>query len=142
MTTKSARNTPYHLLIVMSSNGTSTGELFLDDGVQIQTKTWTMVKFSASFKSKSLIISWTVENGTFALNQKWTINKITILGLTKTVKKIKGHTVQGHVGRSSSIKVHTKGISSIFDYQRKFIVSEISNLKLPIGRPFNLEVKF
>ncbi|CAO2838733.1 unnamed protein product [Amaranthus hypochondriacus] len=143
MTTKSARNTPYHLLIVMRSNGTSTGDLFLDDGVQIQTKTWTMVKFSASFKKKRLMISSIVENETFALNQKWTINKITILGLTKTVKKIKGHTtVKGRARRSSSIKVHTKGIRSIFDYQRKFIVSEISNLKLPIGQPFNLEVKF
>lgn len=138
MTTRAARRTPFHLLVVMSDRGTSFGELFLDDGIEmtmgVKGGKWTFVKFIAESAKQTKVISSNVINGKFAVTQNWFIDKVTILGLRKGTK-IMGYTV--HMG-----VVTRKGIKSRLrtspDNKGKFIVVEISGLDLLIGRDFKL----
>lgn len=142
MTTQAARNTPFHLLVVTSSCGASTGELFLDDGVELEMGAeggnWTLVKFSAGLGERSMTISSDVVNGGFASNQKWFIEKVTILGLTTNVKM-----EQFTVGKSGrAIKGGALNIRSRAHNNGQFVVTEISTLKLPIGQTFKIELGF
>ncbi|XP_021726756.1 alpha-glucosidase-like [Chenopodium quinoa] len=138
MTTQAARRTPFHLLVVMSDHGTSSGELFLDDGVEltmgVKGGKWTFVKFIAASAKQTNIISSNVVNGEFAVSQKWIINKITILGLRKGTK-IKGYIVHTGAGARKSDK---SGLSLTPDGKGQFIVAEISGLNLLIGHEFKL----
>ncbi|KAG5255277.1 alpha-glucosidase [Salix suchowensis] len=112
MTTKAARKTAFHLLVVLIRNGNSTGELFLDDGESVemggQGKNWSLVKFSGGIVGNNrIVVGSNVINGEFAVSQKWIIEKVTFLGLEKT-----------------------KG---------QFDVHEISGLSQPLGQEFTLE---
>ncbi|KAL2922089.1 Alpha-glucosidase [Bienertia sinuspersici] len=137
LTTRAARSMPFHLLVVMSDDGASTGELFLDDGVDVNmgrvTGNWSLVRFSAKLGTESVIISSSVVNGGFAMNQRWIIDKVTILGLRKKVN-MKNHTVHETVKRGEKL-----GLKSSYDKKGEFVVSEISNLKLFVGQHFNKE---
>ena len=114
MTTKEARKTAFHLLVVLSSTGNSTGESFLDDGESVDMrgvgKNWSLVKFSGGIVGNRVVVGSNVINGEFAVSQKWIIEKVTFLGLEKT-----------------------KG---------QFDLLEISGLSQPLGQEFNLEKTF
>ncbi|RVW43587.1 Alpha-glucosidase [Vitis vinifera] len=142
MTTKAARKTPFQLLVVLSSSGISTGEVFLDDGEEVEMggggKNWSLVKFYAWVEDKKAIVGSEVMNGGFALSQKWIIDRVTLIGLTKAqTKRFKGFEVYTNEGTKtigdSSLKVDLDG-------NRKFVVMEIKKLCLPIGKEFELKL--
>ncbi|KAJ0733185.1 putative alpha-glucosidase [Helianthus annuus] len=82
MTTKAARMTSFHILVAFSSDENCTGEVFLDDGEEMGFGgKWTLVKFSSQVVGKRAMLRSMVKNGTFALNQKWIIEKVTFIGL-------------------------------------------------------------
>ncbi|KAH9611877.1 hypothetical protein KSS87_003716 [Heliosperma pusillum] len=141
MTTQAARNTPFHLLVVMSNCKASTGQVYLDDGVDPvmggPDGRWSLVKFSAELASGNVTIQSNVTNGGFAMNQRWVVDKITILGLTKGVQ-INRYTV--HQGRRTT-KGDMSRIRSSYDDDRKFVVTEISSLRLAIGQEFRIELQ-
>lgn len=138
MTTRAARKTPFHLLVVMSDHGASTGEIYLDDGVDVKKDSkkggWSWVTFGAKLEPNSVTISSNVTEGEYAKSQKWVIDKITILGLRKRVNLKNG------VDRT--LKGEGMRLSSTSNINGKFVVSEVSNLKLLIGQNFNLELKY
>ncbi|KAL2922090.1 Alpha-glucosidase [Bienertia sinuspersici] len=142
MTTQAARNTPFHLLVVMSDHMVSIGELFLDDGVEInmggEKEKWSLVSFSAKSGTNGVTISSSVVNSGYAMSQRWVVDKITILGLTRRVR-LKGYTLQMAV---RATKVKRLGIGSNSDNQGGFVVSEISDLRLLIGQDFTLKLEF
>nr|XP_004295461.2 PREDICTED: alpha-glucosidase-like [Fragaria vesca subsp. vesca] len=93
LTTQAARNTSFELLVVIGSSNESAGEVFLDDGEELEMGgeggKWSFVRFhSARAQNGSLILSSNVENGDFALSQGWIIDKITVLGLDKDHAKV------------------------------------------------------
>ncbi|XP_074281738.1 alpha-glucosidase-like [Silene latifolia] len=141
MTTQAARNTPFHLLVVMSNCKASTGQVYLDDGVDPvmggPDGRWSLVKFSSELAAGNITIQSNVSNGGFAMTQRWAIDKITILGLTKGVQ-INRYTVQQ--GRRT-----TKGdmlrLRSSYDDDEKFVVTEISSLRLAIGQEFKIKLQ-
>lgn len=141
MTTEKARRTPFHLLVVTSDRGTSTGEVFLDDGDELtmgaEGGNWTLTKFSAESTTKHVTVRSTVVNGGFALSQKWVINKLTILGLRKGTK-IRGFTV--HTAAQAK-KRDVLRLMRLPANRGQFIVVEISGLGLLIGQGFTLEIQ-
>ncbi|XP_074281739.1 alpha-glucosidase-like [Silene latifolia] len=141
MTTQAARRTPFNLLVVLSEEGASIGNLFLDNGVDVtmgrENKTWSFVVFSAILTNNSVIITSNVVNRDFAVAQNWIINKITILGL-RNRNKVKAYTLQtdGRVVRN-----HGSRLISNLDKRGQFIVVEIPNLRLSVGYDFMLKLK-
>ncbi|PWA46947.1 glycosyl hydrolases family 31 protein [Artemisia annua] len=112
LTTKAARETPFHILVVVSKSQNSTGEVFLDDGEGTElggpSEKWTLVRFFSEVVNGKATLRSTVENGGFALSRKWIIEKVTFIGME---------------GGGSG----------------QFGVAEISGLSLLIGKQFSLK---
>ncbi|XP_021839764.1 alpha-glucosidase [Spinacia oleracea] len=142
MTTQAARSTPFHLLVVMSDHVASTGELFLDDGVEMNmggdSESWSLVRFSAESWPNNVTISSDVVHRGYAMRQRWILDKITILGLKRRVR-IKSYTVQTG---AKATKIKGLGLRSRSSNQGEFVVSEISDLRQSIGRDFKLDLEF
>ncbi|KAK9723589.1 hypothetical protein RND81_05G010300 [Saponaria officinalis] len=141
MTNQAACKTPFNLLVVLSDEGASIGDLFLDNGVDItmgrEKKTWSFVVFSAISTNNSITITSNVINRDFAVAQKWIINKISILGF-RNRKNIQAYTLQagGRVLRN-----HGSRSTSNPDKRGQFIVAEIPSLQLSVGYDFMLKLK-
>lgn len=140
MTTVAARSTPFQMLVVVnSSGGISSGQVFLDSGEDLEMGGkggyWSLVKFYSGIVGNNLIISSEVSNQDFALNHKWIIDKLTILGLTRKVNMMERlRLVTGLVSelKNPALKVQ--------NYCDGFVTVEISNLKLLIGQDFLFEL--
>ncbi|KAK4486639.1 hypothetical protein RD792_006791, partial [Penstemon davidsonii] len=140
LTTQAARNTSFELLVAFSSKENSSGEVFLDDGEDLEmgsgdgTK-WSFITFKSGIVSNKLTLESKVLNEGFALSRKWIIDKVTILGLGKGLNKIIGsELVSGLDRRKLAVKVE--------DTANGFVVLEISNVTVLIGKEFVLEITF
>ncbi|KAM7264357.1 hypothetical protein ACFE04_002040 [Oxalis oulophora] len=134
MTTKSARESRFHVLVVVSKKETMSGEVFLDDGEDVEMGdkggNWSLVRFKATIKEKVVVLNSNVLNAGYALSQKWIIEKVTFIGLDKG-KKLKRYRVSKFSGNNEA-KVNVN------DYNRRFVNMEVSNLSLDIGKDFML----
>ena len=114
-TTQEARKTEFQLLVVVNNGGNSTGEVFLDNGVDVEMGNeggnWTLVRFNGGVVGNNVLVSSQVVNGEFALSQKWVITNVTFIGLQKP-----GNGTNG-----------------------QFSTVEITALSLPLGQEFKLE---
>ncbi|KAF8408751.1 hypothetical protein HHK36_004819 [Tetracentron sinense] len=141
MTTKEARKTGFQLLVVVDSRGNSKGEVFLDDGEEVEMGgeggKWSLVRFFGAVVGNELKITSEVVNGRFAVGQKWIVEKVTILGLHQ-VARFKGYrlSLKGMNLNGDS------GIRTSFDGKGRFGIVEISGLSLLIGEEFELIVHF
>ncbi|KAB5577580.1 family 31 glycosyl hydrolase [Coniochaeta sp. 2T2.1] len=75
MTTTELRKQDFELLVPVAADGTAAGRLYIDDGVSIQQKSFTLVDFM--YKDKVLSA-----NGTFGLDTGLKVSKITLIGGT------------------------------------------------------------
>ncbi|CAA2934416.1 alpha-glucosidase-like isoform X2 [Olea europaea var. sylvestris] len=140
MTTREARKTPFQLLVAISGRENSSGEVFLDDGEDMEMGgeggKWSLIKFNSGMVRNRLILRSEVLNEEFAVNQKWTIDKVTFLGLNESFKKIKGYQLVTGMGVREnrhldiSIKANSNGYVNV----------EISNLSILVGKEFVLEI--
>lgn len=140
MTTQAARETPFQLLVVSSSHGNSSGEVFLDNGEDVEIAgeqgTWSMVRFNSGLVRDRLILESEVLSGEFALSRKWIIDKVTFLGLTTDFNKIKGGELT-----TSQVGVEKRNLGiKVEENHTGFVTLEVSNLSLLIGKEFRMEV--
>ncbi|KAG6642571.1 hypothetical protein I3843_09G145000 [Carya illinoinensis] len=134
MTTRVAQKTPFQLLVVISSTGITTGEVFLDDGEEVamggKGGIWSLVRFFGGIVGNKVSVSSEVVNGGYALSQKWIIDKVTFIGL-ENGKRLKGTKLNGKPVRNTYLDSHGQ-----------FLVVEVSKLSLLIGKEFKLELEF
>ncbi|XP_076916336.1 alpha-glucosidase-like [Bidens hawaiensis] len=137
LTTKAARRTPFHILVVVSSVANSTGELFLDDGEETEVRglggKWTFVRFTSQVVGKKVTLRSIVENGSFALSQKWIIEKVTFIGLENA-----SSTTSCALCTSAKAEMH--GGTVTVGGGGQFGIAEISDLSVFIGEEFELEL--
>ncbi|XP_027359307.1 alpha-glucosidase-like [Abrus precatorius] len=146
MTTEAARNTSFQLVVVISRSGNSYGKVYLDDGEGLDiaggNEQWTLVSFDAVFDNNSIFVASKVTNGRFALDQRWIIDKVTLLGIPK-------HKTFNRMDLSRKELNIVNGMNSIgkatvrtqLDSSSQFDIAEVSNLSLLIGKEFKLEIK-
>ncbi|KAJ0534874.1 putative alpha-glucosidase [Helianthus annuus] len=91
LTTKAARVTPFHILVVVSRNENSTGEVYLDDGEETEVGEvdgkWTFVTFTSQVAGNKATLRSGVQNGGFASSQKWGFGMAEISGLSALIGK-------------------------------------------------------
>ncbi|KAL3739411.1 hypothetical protein ACJRO7_020778 [Eucalyptus globulus] len=145
MTTKAARRTPFELLVVVDENGNSSGQVFLDDGEDVEMggegNKRTLVKFYCEKTGNGVVVRSEVVNGEFALIEKWVIDNVTILGLRKGTRmmKLRGHELYNEVEAKSGQRTMT--IAGKLSGGGEFVIAEVSGLSLLLGKTFKLEVK-
>uniref|UniRef100_A0A2N9H0L9 Glycosyl hydrolase family 31 C-terminal domain-containing protein n=1 Tax=Fagus sylvatica TaxID=28930 RepID=A0A2N9H0L9_FAGSY len=141
LTTQAARKTAFQLLVVVSKSGNSSGEVFLDDGEEVEMGgkggKWSLVRFYGGRIGNKVSVSSQVVNGGFALSQKWIIGKVTFIGLEKKGKRLKGFEVETTNGTNFNGNLVIKESSS-----GNFLIVEVSKLSLPIGKEFKLQLNF
>ncbi|KAJ4702522.1 Alpha-glucosidase [Melia azedarach] len=142
MTTEAARKTPFQLLVAVSSSENSTGEVFLDDGEELTMGEdggkWSLVRFYAGTIKNNLTVRSEVVNGDFAVSQKWIIDKVTLIGLEKSERIIKGYTLSTSTGTKL---VEGSSVKDTENRTTQFQTIEISEVSVLIGEEFELEVE-
>ncbi|OVA15861.1 Glycoside hydrolase [Macleaya cordata] len=140
MTTQEARKTGFQLLVAVNSTGKAIGEVFLDDGEEVEMGReggkWTFVRFFSEVSRDKMPIRSEVMNGGFAMDQKWVIEKVVFLGL-KQKNRFRGYTldIKGTNLFSDSV------MRASFDKKGKFGIAEMTGLSLIIGKKFELKVQ-
>ncbi|KAH6774919.1 Glycosyl hydrolases family 31 protein, partial [Perilla frutescens var. hirtella] len=78
-TTRAARETPFRLLVALSSNENSTGEVFLDDGEGVEMGSdggrWTLIQYNGYILGSTAAVESRVDNAEYALSQKWRLDQ-------------------------------------------------------------------
>ncbi|KAJ4975280.1 hypothetical protein NE237_000386 [Protea cynaroides] len=126
MTTEAARKTGFQLLVVIdTSGGNTTGELFLDDGVELEIRgergTWTFVRFYGETAGSK--VSVRSEVITFmGLKQ--------INGFNRYQMDLKGMKLNGDARVRVSV-----------DKNRGFSTVDITGLSLLLGKDFKIELQ-
>ncbi|KAL5727839.1 alpha-glucosidase [Ranunculus cassubicifolius] len=134
-TTSLARKTAFQLLVAVNSSGTATGEVFLDNGEELEMGNeggnWTRVSFLSRVQGDEVKIQSEVLNGDFALAQNWVIEKITFIGLKpKTMLQEDMFNLEKkNLENKSNMKV---------SFSANGGVAEVSGLHFLIGKKFEL----
>ncbi|CAI9788021.1 unnamed protein product [Fraxinus pennsylvanica] len=140
MTTREARKTPFQLLVAISRRENSSGEVFLDDGEDMEMGgdggKWSLIKFNSGIVRNRIILRSEVLNEEFAVNQKWIVDKVTFLGLNKSFNKIKRYNLVTGTG----VKENRRLDISIKANSNGYVNVEISNLSILVGKEFVLEI--
>ncbi|XP_038723217.1 alpha-glucosidase-like isoform X1 [Tripterygium wilfordii] len=141
MTTQAARRMPFQLLVFMNSNGNTSGEVFLDDGEEVEMGreggSWTFVKFNAEVIGRNVVIRSEVVNGGFALSQNWIIDQVTVIGLEKP-RRLKG--CEMSITKGTNV-IENLTAKATFERKSRLLSMDIPGLSIPIGKEFRLEIK-
>ncbi|WOL03391.1 putative alpha-glucosidase [Canna indica] len=130
LTTKIARQNPFELLVVLGEHGCATGEVFLDDGEEVdmagEKSEWSLVRFSCKMEEKNVKLRSEVVNGAYALKHGLVIKKVVILGLRSA-------------SGISSVYLNEKKVNSYLDVSDTVV--EIRGLSQLMSEEFGLKLK-
>nr|KYP52052.1 Alpha-glucosidase [Cajanus cajan] len=142
MTTEAARNTSFELVVVISGSGNSYGQVYLDDGVALDIAgvkdQWTLVNFYGTLHNNSIFVTSKVTNGRFALDKRWIIDKVTVLGMPKQRMDLARKKLNIVKGTKSMRKAIVK---TQFNSSYELDIVELSKLSQLIGEEFKLEIE-
>lgn len=129
LTTTASRLNPFSLVVALGRDGTSRGELYLDDGESLDSVTahkFNLISYSASSSTKGAV------GRLEAKIDKW--------GYVQSVPKLNRLRLYGVGSSSQSPKVIVNGKSiSTFSYHKANQVLTIESLQLQMEKPFTVE---
>ncbi|KAJ8509679.1 hypothetical protein OPV22_000113 [Ensete ventricosum] len=139
LTTRSARQSPFELLVVLDEDGTATGEVFLDDGETVEmageeSEEWSLVRFSTETEGRGPKLRSRVVNGAYASKHRLVVNKVVILGME--LKETSEVSVKS-LGAGNK----TSEVSVAHQNNGRFSVVEIRSLSLLMGEEFELQIE-
>lgn len=149
---KEARMTPFTLVVTFpagATEGEAQGNLYLDDDELPEMKLGngysTYVDFYASVKQGSVKIWSQVQEGKFALDKGWIIEKISVLGLeggaAPSSLEIDGIPLLG----VSDVEIYKSELKYVpegqEDYQQEAAMVDVNGLKIPVGKNFAMTWK-
>ncbi|KAG6496544.1 probable alpha-glucosidase Os06g0675700 [Zingiber officinale] len=133
LTTGQARRSPFELLVALDEGGAATGEVFLDDGEEVEMggegNDWSLVRFRSHLEGKDLKLRSEVINGAYAKKNTLVIEKVVILGLPLNESS--------QISISSSCSSSSVFLNSI--RVDEFSVVEINGLSQLMGEEFGLK---
>ncbi|CAK9176248.1 unnamed protein product [Ilex paraguariensis] len=153
MISKEARMTPFSLIVTFpmgATKGEAKGKLFLDDDELPEMKLGngysTYIEFYATV-SQGMVKVWSeVQEGKFALEKGWIIEKVTVLGLKGIggafAMEVDGNQVvdTSNVEFSATEHKYTEKLEEGGD-KRKNVMVDIKGLELPLGKKFAMSWK-
>lgn len=120
MTTKELREKDFELLIAIGSNGTASGQLYLDDGVSLEQNGTTLVQFN--YAEGNLVV-----DGTFGYNAGIIVSNVTLLGYESSTNN-----------QTSSLRI--KGTNDVVRWDKEIGAVSFSVSKTLAGR-FEVELE-
>ncbi|XP_012463676.1 alpha-xylosidase 1 [Gossypium raimondii] len=154
MISKEARMTPFTLIVSFpagASKGEAKGSLYLDNDELPEMKLGngysTYVELYATL-DQGIVKVWSeVEEGKFALDKGWIIEKVTVLGVggreTISALEINGSSVAPDACNVELSSMKQKHLRDLEDGQEnsKSLMVNITGLKLPVGENFSMSWK-
>ncbi|OMP06781.1 Glycoside hydrolase, family 31 [Corchorus olitorius] len=155
MISKEARMTPFTLIVTFpagAKEGQAKGTLYLDNDELPEMKLGngysTFVTLYANLNQSSVKVWSDVQEGKFALEKGWIIEKVTVLGLggsgDTSSLEINGSPVSSDAASdiqlSSTEQKHLLDVEDEEDKQKSLMV-EVSGLKIPVGKNFAMSWK-
>jgi len=125
LTTTAARQTPFNFLTALNPSGTSAGQLFWDDGEQIDVKNYLFVDYAATYSNNKGTFTATVKHDSYTDASKYLVGTVTVLGKSLVSPSSATLTYSGGSRSNLSIKLVNGYIS-------------ISNINLAVNTPFTL----
>ncbi|XP_022734472.1 alpha-xylosidase 1-like [Durio zibethinus] len=154
MISKEARMTPFTLIVTFpagASEAQAKGNLYLDNDELPEMKLGngfsTYVELYATVNKGSVKIWSKVEEGKFALDKGWIIEKVTVLGLSGSgdtpALEINGSPVGPAALNIELSSLEQKHLQDLEDGQskKKFLMVEVTGLDLPVGKNFAMSWK-
>ncbi|KAL8531715.1 hypothetical protein ACS0TY_008347 [Phlomoides rotata] len=130
LTTQEARNTSFRLLVAFSNTTNSSGELYLDNGDDLEVgERWSFVSFNSGLENNSL-------NGNFSITQKGIVDEVIVVGLKNDFNKVGGV----EIVRGTRVDEEDLVINTVAN-EGGFITVEVSKLSLLVGKDFRVEIK-
>ncbi|XP_002531635.2 alpha-xylosidase 1 [Ricinus communis] len=150
---KQARMTPFTLIVAFpagASSAEATGNLYLDDDELPEMKLGsgysTYVDLYATANEGTVKVWSKVQEGKFALEKGWVIDKITVLGLSgsgePSALEVNGKPVTGasNIAVTSSEHEHLEA-AEVGDEKKKSMMVEVQGLGIPVGKDFTMSWK-
>ncbi|KAK9276124.1 hypothetical protein L1049_005655 [Liquidambar formosana] len=153
MTSKEARMTPFSLVVTFpagASGGEAKGKLFLDNDelpdMRLGNGYSTYIDFYATVSQKTVKVWSEVQEGKFAIQKGWTIEKVTVLGLDGIggafSLEIDGNPVAdvSNIEFSATKQKYLERLEEGGDKRTSMMV-EVKGLNLPVGKNFAMSWK-
>ncbi|XP_059655520.1 alpha-xylosidase 1 [Cornus florida] len=150
---KEARMTPFSLIVTFpagATEGEAKGQLFLDEDELPEMKLGngysTYIDFYANVQQGTVKVWSNVQEGKFALEKGWKIEKVTVLGLDaiggEFAVEVEGNPVVDvtNVKFSATEQRYLEELEGGGD-KRKSMMVEIKGLELPLGKKFSMSWK-
>ncbi|KAF5200395.1 Alpha-glucosidase [Thalictrum thalictroides] len=152
LVSKDSRTTPFSLVVTFpagASEGVAKGNLFLDDDELPEMKLGngqsTYIEFYATVSDKTVKVWSEVQEGKFATEKGWLIEKVTVLGLDGIGEALAVEVDETPVSDVSNIEMDATEHMFLEKLEggnyKKSMMVEVKGLELPIGKKFVMSWK-
>jgi alpha-glucosidase (family GH31 glycosyl hydrolase) len=107
LTSAAARATPFDIVVALPKSGSASGDLYLDDGEEIEGASATIVTFSASAGT----FSSTVTQNKYAAASSSLVNKLVVLGVTSKPSSVSVGSISTYDSTTQRLEISLSSVS-------------------------------